>query len=161
MQSDVELELVLKHPVVYPILNPSDATGFVDAVLPSIMSLKTPGMPAATGSAAGGRPQPGRLSTGPSREASQEAIPEPPPSYCDPRVACIDISYWTTVPIPDVEAAKILSLYLETDHPCMACFDADLFLKDMVAKQVTFCSPLLVCSLFAWACVSTIPRAVE
>lgn len=76
------------------------------------------------------------------------------PQLCDDRLWALDISYWSPVPIPNDLAARLLSLYLVTDHPLHSPFDADLFIEDLTHCALRFCSPLLVNSLLFWACVS-------
>lgn len=90
---------------------------------------------------------------------SPESRPSRPPVYVDSRLERLNIAYWTKVPITNEFAASVLSLYLETDHPVVALFDADLFLADLVGQRFNFCSPLLVCSLLFWACVSRSPAS--
>jgi hypothetical protein len=43
--------------------------------------------------------------------------------------------------------------YLETDHPILGLFDADLFLDDLSTYSYIFCSEFLVNSLLFWSCV--------
>lgn len=74
----------------------------------------------------------------------------PPP---DSRLAELDMSFWTTVPIPNDLAAKVLALYLETDHPLLGTFDPDLFLDDLVNRRSRYCSGVLVSALMYWGCV--------
>lgn len=50
-------------------------------------------------------------------------------------------------------AALAISFYLTTDHPILGLFDADLFLGDLVARKLDFCTPLLLNALLAFACV--------
>lgn len=79
--------------------------------------------------------------------------PAAPPQYCDRRLARVDVRYWTAVAVPKDLALRALSLYLQTDHPLLGLFDADLFIDDLVSKQLRYCSPFLVSSLLSWACV--------
>lgn len=76
-------------------------------------------------------------------------------TYCDDRLSHIRISFWAKVPVTDAFAASAISLYLQTDQPILGIFDADLFLRDLIAQRSLFCSPLLVNALLYWACVST------
>ncbi|KAK1579480.1 uncharacterized protein LY79DRAFT_522642 [Colletotrichum navitas] len=78
--------------------------------------------------------------------------PPPPPIHKDPRLKNLNIGFWTVVPITDQDAADIISLYLETDHPLLGLFDADLFLDDLIGGQFRYCSALLVNALLAFAC---------
>jgi hypothetical protein len=59
------------------------------------------------------------------------------------------------VPVTNQAAARVLSLYLVTDHYILGFFDVDLFLDDLVSGNERFCSPLLVNALLSWACVGT------
>jgi hypothetical protein len=66
----------------------------------------------------------------------------------------IDILLWTSVPVTNSYAAGAISLYLATDHPLLGVFDAELFVDDLIAGTLGFCSPFLVSSLLAFASVS-------
>lgn len=79
----------------------------------------------------------------------------PTRTFCDLRLSQFDIEKWTDVRIDTELAAGALSFYLETDHPILGLFDADLFLHDLVSGEHNFCSPMLVNSVLAWSCVST------
>lgn len=72
----------------------------------------------------------------------------------DHRLEGLQIWQWTSVPIPDALAEQAISFYLVNEHPLLAFFDADLFLRDLVSAGGRFCSPVLVSSLLAWSCVS-------
>ncbi|KAK7937547.1 uncharacterized protein PG986_014415 [Apiospora aurea] len=72
--------------------------------------------------------------------------------FCDERIRSLDIGSWTKVPIPSEHAAKIISLYIETDHPLLGTFDPDLFISDLVRYRNTFCSSLMVNALLYWGC---------
>jgi hypothetical protein len=76
------------------------------------------------------------------------------PLHVDARLSRLHVGYWTNVPIDDDFAASVLSHYLETDHPLWGCFDADLFLSDLVDHKLNACSPFLFNALMAHACVS-------
>ncbi|KAK8093112.1 uncharacterized protein PG998_014513 [Apiospora kogelbergensis] len=78
--------------------------------------------------------------------------PATPPSYIDERLHRLQVDYWTSVPISDGFAATAISTYLEVDHPFHALFDANLFLDDLINRNITFCSPFLVTSLLSHAC---------
>lgn len=79
-----------------------------------------------------------------------------PHPLCDQRLARLRLSHWIDGAISDGLAGAAISLYLETDHPVLGLFDADLFLDDLVTNRPDFCSSLLVCALLCWACVSLI-----
>ncbi|KAK7937461.1 uncharacterized protein PG986_014329 [Apiospora aurea] len=72
--------------------------------------------------------------------------------YCDERLSSLRISSWTTVQINDELAARIISLYLEVDHPLLGTFDPDLFVADLISVERRHCSSLLVNALLYWGC---------
>lgn len=65
----------------------------------------------------------------------------------------VDFTRWTKVPIDHNDAAYLILHYLETDHPILGLFDAELFLRSLNAGSGSFCSELLVNSLLFWTCV--------
>lgn len=75
-------------------------------------------------------------------------------NMCDGRLASLDLTFWTQVPISDDFAARIISLYLQVDHPLLGTFDPDSFISDLVSHQTTSCSSLVVNALLYWGCVS-------
>jgi len=78
-------------------------------------------------------------------------IVNPPES--DPRLANAKISRWTTVQIGDADARRLIGHFLETDHPIIGFFDADLFLEDLSTHSHNFCSDFLVTCILYWSCV--------
>lgn len=74
-------------------------------------------------------------------------------TFCDERLQYLDIRYWTTVPIPNMYAASVISLYMTTDHPTVALFDAELFIRDLVGRGHRFCSSLLVNAVLCYQIV--------
>jgi hypothetical protein len=91
----------------------------------------------------------------------QSHLPAPPPKYCDERLAMLDMSMWTTVPISNDLAAAAISLYLQIDHPLLGFFDADVFLEDLLAGRPRYCSTLLVSALLFWALVSHLLKLID
>ena len=91
----------------------------------------------------------------------QSHLPALPPRYCDARLAMLDMSVWTTIPIPNDLAAAAISLYLQTDHPLLGFFDADVFLEDLLEGRSRYCSTLLVSSLLFWALVSHLLKLID
>jgi hypothetical protein len=77
--------------------------------------------------------------------------------YVDARLNNLNIWQWTSVPISDSLAMRTISFYLVNEHPILALFDSELFIRDLVAGEGRFCSPLLVSSVLAWCCVSLDP----
>jgi hypothetical protein len=80
-----------------------------------------------------------------------------PYTYCDARLEHLTVKYWTRIPIDDQLAARAISHFLETDHPVLGYFDADLFLHDLVNQCLRFCSSFLFSSVMALACVRLYP----
>lgn len=81
------------------------------------------------------------------------AGPMQPPALCDPILHSLRIGYWTTVDITDELAGRVISFYLEVNHPLFGFFEPDLFVHDLVYRQPRFCSALLVNAVLAYACV--------
>lgn len=77
----------------------------------------------------------------------------PNPKFCDARLEDLDTGFWTSVDIPSELAGRMISLYLETDHPLLGTFDADAFVSDLVQKRDRFCSRLLFSAVLYWSCV--------
>lgn len=67
----------------------------------------------------------------------------------------LDVSFWTTAPIPDQIATALLDLYFQTEQPLYGFFDAGLFLRDLKSKKTAYCSSLLVTSVLLWTSVGT------
>lgn len=66
----------------------------------------------------------------------------------------VDITSWTSLPIPNQIAVQVIALYLNNDYQVIPLFNMDLFLRDLSRNQPYFCSSLLVSALLGWACVS-------
>lgn len=73
---------------------------------------------------------------------------------CDERLTDLDISFWTKSSISQEKAAQAISFFLRNEQPIAGILEADLFLRDLVAKQSRFCSPFLVSALLWWISVS-------
>ncbi|KAK6214358.1 Sodium- and chloride-dependent GABA transporter 1 [Pestalotiopsis sp. IQ-011] len=74
-------------------------------------------------------------------------------TLCDERLNDLDISFWTPVPIPNGLAAKVISLYLVTDHPLLGIFEPGQFIADLVNHKQISCSSFLVNTLLYWGCM--------
>jgi hypothetical protein len=176
-QSALEFELTVRHPMLYPVLEPTLAGTFrsgskrsginrgmrvANETLVSDFVANFTSFPSASASASAGKAQvksstlssKGRLSQADQvSSGTSEIDAEAAPPLCDNRLNNLVIDYWTKVPIANTLAAKIISIYLETDHPFWALFEPDLFVTDLVEHRLRFCSPLLVNSLLVRACV--------
>jgi hypothetical protein len=84
--------------------------------------------------------------------SNQRMITVNPPES-DPRLANAKVSRWTTVQIGDADARRLIGHFLETDHPIIGFFDADLFLEDLSTYSHDFCSEFLVTCILFWSCV--------
>ncbi|KAH6871684.1 hypothetical protein B0T10DRAFT_417034, partial [Thelonectria olida] len=139
----LEYELMARNPVSFPPLQPFEASILNRAVLGT-----------------------GRISTTDSEDISSSSNSEPNPfpaqhptrhpistlRSCDERLEDLDMSFWTSVRFPNDIAAKIISLYLETDHPLLGTFDPDLFVDDLVNCRLGHCSRLLINAIMYWGC---------
>lgn len=76
----------------------------------------------------------------------------------DSRLHDLQIDIWTRVLITNDLAAMAFSLYLSLESPVNACFDPDLFLRDLLSGQTQFCSRLLVNALLYYSCVGILQR---
>lgn len=163
--SSIEFELTSLHGMVYPALISIDPkTIDIESLLRSATrsSHRHLGPPQVTsvessssweGQNALSSPWQGILST----TISSVSGPSETPEYCDERLKHLNIGYWTRVPLDNVFAASAISLYLESEHPFFAAFDADLVIDSLVYQRVDFCSPFLAVSLLYLACVSRLP----
>ena len=124
----IELELVMRHTKMYPSLEPPSPSSIASASLlgGSNQSTSSNGTPIS---------------------------PSDPNTYCDPRLELLTVSYWTRIPIDNALAARTISHFLQTDHPVLGFFDADLFLRDLVGQGLNFCSSFLFHSIMLLACV--------
>lgn len=77
--------------------------------------------------------------------------------WSDHRFSKIVIGRWTTVDVKDRDAAQLLAHYLETDHPILGLFDADLFLDGITTGDQTYCSSFLVNCVLFWSSVRETP----
>lgn len=62
---------------------------------------------------------------------------------------------WTAATDDDNMVFHLISLYFTWEHVFFVRMDRGLFLQDMIAGRLTFCSPLLVNAMLAHAIVST------
>jgi hypothetical protein len=162
--SRFEFELSVQHGFVYPLLEPIDHRSAnlekLFARLPQYGL--TPELLRPSNSTdsnkqittAPGVINPHVLRQSPSNEASLRTDEDPGYQYVDFRLTHLHVNYWTQIPIGNDFAARVLSHYLESDHPLWGCFDADLFLSDLVDHKLNACSPFLFHALMAHACVS-------
>ncbi|KAI0199927.1 hypothetical protein F4808DRAFT_461324 [Astrocystis sublimbata] len=102
------------------------------------------------------RPQPGTSSAAPLAGQDGETYSAIPSHFTvddyDERLAYLQVGFWTQVKIPDEFAARVISLYLKTDHPLLGLFDSHLFIDDLINKRSRYCSTFLFHALMYLGC---------
>ncbi|KAG5933156.1 hypothetical protein E4U53_001076, partial [Claviceps sorghi] len=162
----LEFELAARHQFIYPKTTPVDPAQVVAFLNSSALTVAdefsrrqySPRTSSRTPSVVSGRPLDTSQSR-PSSSTSSTSVPDTetleasePYKLCDPRLANLEIKFWTSVAIPNSLAASAISLYLESDHQMLGVFDADLFLTDLVEQRLEHCSPFLVSAVLCYAC---------
>lgn len=181
-ESAIESELTIRYQLVYRILDPFDSQAVdvslfddvlhhslpdtipSEATTPTLNSLTPVTHTATSTSTSTSSPYTSFFDSNTITPSMLSHDAESPPSnstyqhllLCDPILNHLDVRFWTKVPITNEFAARVISRYLELDHPIFGFFDADLFLSDLVNKRTDYCSPFLVSSLLCFACVSTL-----
>lgn len=153
--SEIEFELMLLHQSAYPKLAEVDLSSVRTLLLP----YSTHTSPSGSSGMLIDSPEPKCKAPAfddfETRETPPVEGPSPPKRLCDHRLHQLQISYWSRVSITNEYAAVVISFYLETDHPFIGLFDADLFIRDLTGRRMRYCSAFLVSSLLFLACVST------
>jgi hypothetical protein len=136
-----ELELMVRHPVAYPPLFP-----LVAASLPSDSLLRPSRINVSRQD----------MESSPTSSIEHHTVLttpySPPKPLIDKRLRSLQMKQWTNVSIANELAAKVLSLYIETDLQVLPLFNIDLFLHGFLHNKPYFCSKLLVNALFSWTC---------
>ncbi|KAF2010055.1 hypothetical protein BU24DRAFT_496850 [Aaosphaeria arxii CBS 175.79] len=141
VHSQGELELLVRHPLVYPALDLSPRAQSLGKTL--VNPVRDLGLPPAD--------QLPKTFDNPSRNQHPEEGAASGALYFDSRLASLHIDFWTTVPVSNSQAAEAISAFLEFQHPVWGVFDATLFVRDLVEHRFDFCSSFLVSSLLAVA----------
>ncbi|KAF4996042.1 hypothetical protein FGRMN_4742 [Fusarium graminum] len=138
----LESELMARHSLAFPVLQPLESN-----ILKKLFNLSR----SSTVDNDNDTPM---LNESPNPFPAYNPTRSPGPAlrFCDERLAKLNIGHWSSVPIPSNLAAKIISLYLETDHPLLGPFDPTLFVDDLVHCRTRYCSELLVSALMYWGC---------
>ncbi|KAF4440587.1 Nitrogen assimilation transcription factor nit-4 [Fusarium acutatum] len=139
----LEAELMARHSLAFPALQPLESSilkKFFGASRTSSSTQNDINIPTASSD-----PNPF-----PAHDPTQSL--EPTLNSCDERLEELNIGFWTSVPIASDLAAKVISLYLETDHPLLSPFDPSLFIGDLVHCRAKYCSKLLVSTIMYWSC---------
>ncbi|CAJ2502350.1 Uu.00g097440.m01.CDS01 [Anthostomella pinea] len=86
----------------------------------------------------------------------QFRAPLSPPSevpYCDERLHHLNVAAWTDIQISNDFAARVISLYITTDHPLLGLFSPSLFITDLVNQQGRYCSRFLFHAVMYLGCL--------
>lgn len=146
-QNALESELMAKNPNTYPALSPILASDLArDSLLGPVSSFAAHPTVSSSSHFAD------------SNSTTQNFLPAPKPTpesaYCDERLRNLDSSFWTNVQVTNDFAARVISLYISSDHPLLGFFDPSLFIDDLVSQQEMFCSRFLVHAVMHVGCVS-------
>ena len=177
--SDMEFELMVRHPIAYPILDQSaDRAVFDNALLGPkelLLSCHSSHVESLQWDLGLGISANISKSYDPASVSSTSRIDlrsvadgiaesKSTTSTCSsskhtdrcyiPQLGLLKIAFWTAVQVSDEFAAAVISLYLEANHPIIGLLDIDLFIQDLVGCKLDFCSPFLVSALLAFASVS-------
>lgn len=177
ISSDQEFELSVLHPVAYPLIHRIDENVQSLGLIETIGVDKGGGFqttsgssPAATSGSFTQIPtddsqqtttRPAIDSARPDGVASLAFGPSKPNLYEDERLHELYIRFWTEVDISNELAASAIDVYLQHSHPAIGCFDAHLFIEDLISCRTRFCSAFLVHCLLAYALVSDRPVTWE
>ena len=171
--SGMEFELQVLHPSAYPSLEPLDLKTIdvsswfsLQGHQPAIRRQTTLARlqsPAGDRKVDQGAAHSASFRTSSSSEPTTTTSPATQPSlpigsflgeqFCDARLRALRMSYWSSIPIDDDLAAGVFSHFLTVHFPIFPCFDAGLFLDDLVGRKVKHCSPFLVAGILSIACV--------
>ncbi|KAM0340580.1 hypothetical protein ACHAPU_010417 [Fusarium lateritium] len=151
----LEQELMVRHPIAYPILLPM-AIG--SPLFEELLTSRRPGMTATQVFRDATSPSSADLMLSDDEELGDDALLE----FCKglPHLTQLHIEYlqkvdltlWMDLPIPNQTAVRVMALYLNNDYPVIPVFQADLFLHDLSQNRPYFCSALLISALLGWAC---------
>ncbi|KAH7376999.1 hypothetical protein B0T11DRAFT_25571 [Plectosphaerella cucumerina] len=166
--NDFSFELMSRNPVSYPAWRPPNGAALESSSLLHPFSLRRTRsfdqrtlftnqaphfdpVPRSTGTySSGSSPRKQSEDIAPKGPPSQSSMPNP--ALCDSRLEDLDVGFWTTIDISADLAGRMISLYLETDHPLLGTFDPDLFVTDLIQKGSRFCNRLLFAAIMYWGC---------
>lgn len=150
IQSNGEFELLINHPGAFPLVDLSQraqgtgntmVTPVTFSTLDNVQSVSS-FMPLSHDERSSQEAQGFRvLEESVGSASSRIAVDTTTPQYFDPRLARLNIDFWTSVPISNAQAAAVISLYFEAQHHAWGVFDCELFLRDLIELRFDFCSP--------------------
>ncbi|KAI8945961.1 hypothetical protein F4801DRAFT_566339 [Xylaria longipes] len=79
--------------------------------------------------------------------------PEEPADYYDERLKYLQADFWTHIRVSNDFAARVISLYMRTDHPLLGLFNSDLFIADLGSRRTNYCSKFLFHALMYLGCL--------
>ena len=171
--SGMEFELQVLHPSAYPSLEPLDLEAIdvgswfsLEGRQPAVGRQTTPARLQSPTGERKKNDESADSSTSRTQSSSQPTTTTSSPTQqslrigsfvgeqlCDARLRDLRMSYWSSIPIDDSLAAGVFSHFLTVHFPIYPCFDAGLFLDDLVGQKVKHCSPFLVAGILSIACV--------
>jgi hypothetical protein len=152
VHSKCELELLFRHPIAYP---PVDFSSRAESLRLHLSSLYSPWSTPVLQSQSASISAESSSVEHPEHVERTEDSSDSTHLYFDPRLAQLKIDFWTSAPISNTYAAKVISSYLEIQHFVWGIFDPWLFLRDLIELRFDFCSSFMVNSLLAIALVGT------
>ncbi|KAI0805335.1 hypothetical protein GGR55DRAFT_690676 [Xylaria sp. FL0064] len=75
-----------------------------------------------------------------------------PVEYCDEGLQYLQVSFWTDMKISNDFAARVISIYIKTDHPLLGLFDTRLFINDLINQRTNYCSKFLFHAVMYLGC---------
>ncbi|KAI0512804.1 hypothetical protein F5B22DRAFT_294743 [Xylaria bambusicola] len=141
-QSSLEGELMANNPKAFPILPP------IDPIALARSNLLRPWLSDIVLSQLDSNEAEPNL-TAPSEYSEPQ---EQPIEYCDERLQYLQVGFWTNIKISNDFVAKVISVYMKTDHPLLGLFDTHLFINDLVNQHAKYCSKFLFHSVMYLGC---------
>ncbi|KAI0432189.1 hypothetical protein F5Y09DRAFT_354010 [Xylaria sp. FL1042] len=72
--------------------------------------------------------------------------------YCDERLQYLQVGFWTDIKVSNDFTARVISMYIKTDHPLLGLFDTRLFINDLVNQRINYCSKFLFHAVMYLGC---------
>lgn len=138
-QTSFEFELMVKHPIAYPVLVPLDSHSQNNSTNGQSRMMQTQTMEPELDGAARKEGLEGHNS-----ELAREL-------QYEERLRHVHFARWTNVAISGSEAASAIAKYLAHEHVLLQLFDTELFLKDVAHDYGDLCSSLLINALLSWS----------
>ncbi|KAI0554357.1 hypothetical protein F4679DRAFT_597404 [Xylaria curta] len=88
----------------------------------------------------------------PNAPSELSQLPEKSANYYNEKLKYLQADFWTHIRISNDFTARVISLYLETDHPLLGLFNPYLFIDDLVSKRTNYCSKFLFHALMFLGC---------